>query len=210
MRNSNACSACFARRAASTSRTTSFQPSSDGSSADGAAKDRRRRELPGLRSTTTTTSSNLYSDILIHVTRFFRDPESFAALKTTVFPRIVRGARQRSGRSGFGYQAARPARKPTPSQSRCSKHLGRRRAVRRSDFRHRCQRGGDRARARWGISRKHQPPTCRLSAYGVSSSRVDGQYRSARSCATACIFARQDLTRDPPFSKLDLIVAATS
>src|SRR5262249_48097332 len=33
---------------------------------------------------------NLYQDFLIHVTRFFRDEEVFEALKTIVFPNLVR------------------------------------------------------------------------------------------------------------------------
>lgn len=35
---------------------------------------------------------------------------------------------------------------------------------------------------------------------------MDGSYRINKHVRDACIFARQDLTRDPPFSKLDLIV----
>jgi hypothetical protein len=36
--------------------------------------------------------------------------------------------------------------------------------------------------------------------------RVDGNYRVNRQVRDACVFARQDLTRDPPFSRLDVIV----
>ena len=36
--------------------------------------------------------------------------------------------------------------------------------------------------------------------------RLDGQYRINKPIRDVCVFARQDLTRDPPFSKLDLIV----
>src|SRR5262249_34570741 len=35
---------------------------------------------------------------------------------------------------------------------------------------------------------------------------VDGKYRINKSLREHCVFSRQDLTRDPPFSKLDLIV----
>ncbi len=35
--------------------------------------------------------------------------------------------------------------------------------------------------------------------------KVDGSYQIARSVRDLCIFARQNLTKDPPFSKLDLI-----
>ena len=37
----------------------------------------------------------------------------------------------------------------------------------------------------------------------------DGGYRVTKMIRDLCIFARQDLTRDPPFSRLDLISAAT-
>ncbi len=36
--------------------------------------------------------------------------------------------------------------------------------------------------------------------------RVDGGYRVSKTIRDRCVFARQDLTRDPPFSKLDLIL----
>src|SRR5205807_9817797 len=36
--------------------------------------------------------------------------------------------------------------------------------------------------------------------------KVDGSYRISKAVRDIVIFARQDLTRDPPFSKLDLIV----
>ena len=35
--------------------------------------------------------------------------------------------------------------------------------------------------------------------------RGDGGYRVTKSLRDMCVFARQDLTRDPPFSRLDLI-----
>src|SRR5439155_11272670 len=36
--------------------------------------------------------------------------------------------------------------------------------------------------------------------------RSNGNYRINKNIRDLCVFARQDLTRDPPFSKLDLIV----
>ena len=35
--------------------------------------------------------------------------------------------------------------------------------------------------------------------------KVDGAYRVTKVLRDMCVFARQDLTRDPPFSRLDLI-----
>src|SRR5262249_12602579 len=37
-------------------------------------------------------------------------------------------------------------------------------------------------------------------------SKVDAGFRITKTVRDMCVFARQDLTRDPPFSKLDLIV----
>src|SRR5262249_17933424 len=36
--------------------------------------------------------------------------------------------------------------------------------------------------------------------------KIDGGYRISKLIRDRCVFARQDLTRDPPFSKLDLIL----
>ena len=36
--------------------------------------------------------------------------------------------------------------------------------------------------------------------------KTDGGYRIGKTLRDWCIFARHDLTRDPPFSRLDLIV----
>src|SRR6185369_15453357 len=40
---------------------------------------------------TPAEAQNLYQDLLIQVTRFFREPESYKALADTVFPRITQG-----------------------------------------------------------------------------------------------------------------------
>src|SRR5690606_25454328 len=36
--------------------------------------------------------------------------------------------------------------------------------------------------------------------------KVDGGYRASAEVRERCVFARQDITRDPPFSKLDLVM----
>jgi len=36
--------------------------------------------------------------------------------------------------------------------------------------------------------------------------KTDGSYRISNTVRDLCVFARQDLTRDPPFSKLDLVM----
>ena len=111
----------------------------------------------------------------------------------------------RRRRSGSGCPGARLARKPTPWPSPFwnISAIACRRPVFRSSapmsVNRRCRR---RARA-------CTPRTCctevsaeRLERFFV---KEDGHYRIAKEIRDLCLFARQDVTRDPPFSRLDLI-----
>ena len=59
----------------------------------------------------------LAADLTINVTGFFRDPEAWQVLADKVIAPLVRERPRRIRRSGSGYPAARPARRPT--RSRC-------------------------------------------------------------------------------------------
>ena len=61
------------------------------------------------------------------------------------------------------------------------------------------------ARARAGTfpeSIEHEVSPERLRRFFV---KTDGRYQVSKAIRDACVFAQQDVTRDPPFSKLDLI-----
>ena len=150
-------------------------------------------------------SDALYEDLLIHVTGFFREPEAFDALKETVFPKIM------EARDGDG-----PIRAWVPGCSSGEEVYSL--AMTLSEF------FGDGAdtmpfqifgtdvsqrmvdRARGGLyteaSAKEIGPA-RLRRFFTAG---DGKYRISKTLREHCVFSRQDLTRDPPFSKLDLIV----
>jgi two-component system CheB/CheR fusion protein len=147
----------------------------------------------------------LYRDILIHVTHFFREPESFVALKEVVFPRIVadRGPDQplrvwvpgcSTGEEAYSLAIALLEFLGTSATTLPIQIFA-------TDI-------SDAAieRARSGAY-----PTAIES--NVSPERLrrffsaqDGGYRVIQPVRDMCVFARQDLTRDPPFSRLDLIV----
>ena len=146
----------------------------------------------------------LHQELLIHVTRFFRDVDAFEALKSQVFPAIVA---QRAADS--------PIRIWIPGCSTgeevyslaisLNEFLGERAAttpikIFATDI-------GDvpLARARAGI----YPVTIavdvspeRLDRYFV---RVENGYQIIRPIRDLCVFARHDMTSEPPFSHLDLI-----
>lgn len=147
----------------------------------------------------------LYHDLLIHVTRFFRDPETFQALADEVFPKIVE-----SRASG------QPIRVWVPGCSTGEEAYSV--AIALLEF---LGDGSNRVPAQIfatdvsGAAVEH----ARAGVYpdsiatDVSAERLrrffsktDGNYRVAKAVRDMCVFARQDLTRDPPFSKLDLIL----
>src|SRR6185503_5020914 len=144
-------------------------------------------------------------DLLIHVTRFFREPESFDAITKHVLPKIMQTLRDEhsirvwvpgcsTGEEAYSIamvvlEYLHGARAAAPVQ------------VFATDI-------SDTAidHARGGF----YPPSIvsdvspeRLRRFFT---KVDGGYRIIKAVRDACIFARQDLTRDPPFSKLDLIL----
>src|SRR5262245_1371835 len=147
----------------------------------------------------------LSQDILIHVTRFFRDPDSFQALTTEVFHDIT-----------VNRASDTPIRIWVPGCSTGEEaysvaialleHLGEEAAsvpiqIFATDV---SEAAIDSARV--GV----YPQTI---AADVSPERLrrffsksDGNYRITKVVRDLCVFARQDLTRDPPFSKLDLVV----
>jgi two-component system CheB/CheR fusion protein len=146
----------------------------------------------------------LYQDLLINVTSFFREPEVFEALKKRVFPRLLKNPPPQT-----------PIRVWVPGCSTGEEaysivialleFLGNKSAsvpvqVFATDI---SESAIDKARI--GI----YPAGI---AADVSAARrrrffvkhADG-FQISKAVRDVCVFARQDLTKDPPFSKLDLI-----
>src|SRR2546421_2016142 len=152
---------------------------------------------------------SLYADILIHVTRFFREPESFDTLAEIVFPAMMAARHEGPHREG-------PIRIWTPGCATgeesysvaiaLMEFLGERRgAVAVQIF---LAGISDTAIefARTGLypaSIAEDVTPERLQRFFT---RMNGSYKINKQVRDLCVFARQDLTRDPPFSKLDLIV----
>ena len=147
----------------------------------------------------------LYHDLLINVTSFFRDPKLFEELKLTVFPQIVQGRSPvdpiriwvpgcSTGQEAYSLAMAlqefldtQPVRIPMQIF-----------ATDLSD-----QTALDKARA--GVypeSIEAEVSAARLRRF---FKREDHVYRIDRSIRDACVFARQNVTTDPPFSRLDVV-----
>jgi two-component system CheB/CheR fusion protein len=146
----------------------------------------------------------LYQDSLIHVTSFFRDPESFNALKSLVFPIIIKDktlgtpiriwvAGCSTGEEAYSiaiclleFLADQFPRLPIQIYATDISETV-------IEF------------ARNGFYTPSQVANVspeRLYRFFV---QVDGGYQVSKAVREVCVFARQNLIGDPPFSRLDLI-----
>ena len=145
----------------------------------------------------------LYQDILIHVTRFFREPGSFEALTQRVLPMILD---DRVGDQPIrlwvcgcstgeeAYSLAITALEFLEKRATNAQVQLFATDVSESAIEH----------AREGVyagSITADVSRARLDRYFV---KVDAGFRVGKRIRDICVFARQDVTRDPPFSRLDL------
>ncbi len=147
----------------------------------------------------------LYRDMLINVTSFFRDPQVFEALRTTVFPQLIKGKSAQnsiriwvpgcsSGQEAYSLAMAMleflDQKASPPALQIFGTDINDVAAI---------------EKARPGI----YPPgiEAEISPERLRRffTKVDGGYRIGQSIRDLCVFARQDVTTDPPFSRLDLI-----
>jgi two-component system, chemotaxis family, CheB/CheR fusion protein len=147
----------------------------------------------------------LFDDLLIHVTEFFRDPETFEALSKTVFPTIVKDRKPNdpiriwipgcaSGEEVYSIAVCLTEYLEGNNLSFPVQLFG-------TDI---SDRAIEMARAgRYGeaIAAEVSPARLRRFFFKLES----GGFQIARSVRDWCIFSRHDLTKDVPLSRMDLI-----
>ncbi len=147
----------------------------------------------------------LYQDILINVTSFFREPQIFEVLKESVFPEILNSKSQNkpirvwvpgcsTGQEAYSLAIAlvefldtQPVRPPIQ--------------IFATDL----SETGSLARAReavYPVNIAAEVAPERLRRFFTKEQEV---YRINKSIRDMCVFARQNVAADPPFSRLDLI-----
>ena len=147
----------------------------------------------------------LYHDIFIHVTSFFREPDTFEALRQIVFPKLARRGRRpddpirvwvpgcSTGEEAYSIAIAL-TEFLDPKPSKIPFQLF----------------GTDISEP--AISRARSGIYSASALAAVSAQRLakffvkEGEdYQISKTIRDRCVFARQDLGKDPPFSNLDLI-----
>jgi two-component system CheB/CheR fusion protein len=150
-------------------------------------------------------SEALYQDILINVTSFFRDPESFEALKTVVFPKLI--ALPISDEPlriwVVGCSSGEEAYSIAIAMLEYMDEVDIRRSIRifGTDINPQAI-----ARARRGwyskSSVEEQISESRRRRYFVEA---DGGYCVSKAIRSLCTFAPHNAIADPPFSRMDLV-----
>jgi two-component system CheB/CheR fusion protein len=146
----------------------------------------------------------LFEDMLIHVTSFFRDAETFESLRAHVFPEILKhkpdGAPVRiwvagcsTGEEAYSIAIAWIEFATDAGASQQLQIFG-------SDL------------SELAIEKARSGVYSESAMHGVSDERrkrhfstFEGSYRINKIVRDVCVFVRHDLLRDPPFSKLDLV-----
>ena len=146
----------------------------------------------------------LYQDFLIRVTEFFRDPAAFDALRHEVLPALWTG---RSPKEAFRVwvPGCATGEEAYSVAITIAEYFGERRPAPKiqifgTDV---SEAALERARAgAYNVNTLNEVSPERRERFFV---RENGEYRIAKDIRDLCLFARQDVTRDPPFSRLDLI-----
>jgi two-component system CheB/CheR fusion protein len=147
---------------------------------------------------------DLYRDLLIHVTSFFRDPEVFHALRNKILPQIL--ARKPPGDPIRIWVPGCSTGEEAYSIAICLferlKDQAATTAIQifASDI---SEQAIDRARA--GVYPKDALKKVSRERVRRFFTAVNGNYQIKAGIRELCIFARHDLARDPPFSRMDLI-----
>lgn len=146
----------------------------------------------------------LNDDILINVTSFFRDPETYEHLKTHILPLVLKN--KPSGHALRIWSAGCSTGEETYSLAMSVMEVMGAEAnptnvqIFATDLSEKCI-----EKARLGKYPDHIKEHVSNERLNKFFTKTDTGYRIAKQVRDLCIFAKHDLTRDPAYSKLDII-----
>jgi two-component system CheB/CheR fusion protein len=161
-------------------------------------------EYIGLLMESPTEASQLYKDLLINVTSFFREPTLYTALSKKIFPALLKGRRANdpiriwipacaTGEEPYSiaiclFEYLKDKTMNTPVQ------------IFATDL---SEPSIQKARtALYGKNALGSVSVQRLEKFFI---KVGGQYQIIKPIRDICIFATHNLLKDPPFSRMDII-----
>jgi len=146
----------------------------------------------------------LFNDLLISVTEFFRDPSAFEALKEVVFPKILKARTE-----GDPIRLWVPA--CSTGEEVYSLAISLIEYLEEAHLRYDLQLFGTDVsemainRARAGIYPKTSISPISADRLRRFFSQADSEYQIGKKVRDSCVFSRQDILRDPPLSRMDIV-----
>ena len=146
----------------------------------------------------------LYNDMLISVTNFFRDPQSFHVLCNTIFPYLV--ASKGADEALRIWIAGCATGEEAYSMAIClQEQLGDKAAALKIQIFATDISETAIAKARTGVYRPAELEGISTSRLQQFFTKTDGNYQITKLIRDMCVFANHNLLKDPPFSKIDLV-----
>ena len=147
----------------------------------------------------------LYNDILIGVTSFFRDPEAFESLRALVIPRLFEN-RTSDDPVRIWHPCCSTGEEVYSMAILVQEYLKKRQSSARVQIFATDLDDVAVAQARTGLYGAGIAPAVGEERLAAWFSHFDGHYLIAKPLREMIIFASHSLLKDPPFSRLDLIV----
>src|SRR2546426_4347265 len=146
----------------------------------------------------------LYDDILIHVTGFFREPKAFEVLKKRVLPALLKG-RDRDAPIRVWVPGCSTGEEAYSLAISLFEHLGEKAPktpvqVFATDLSEKAV-----AQAREGVYPAHIASRLSEERLRRFFTKTEHGYRIAESVRKWIVFSRHDVTKDPPYSRLDIV-----
>ncbi|ASU36610.1 CheR family methyltransferase [Mucilaginibacter xinganensis] len=146
----------------------------------------------------------LYNDMLISVTNFFRDPQSFEVLCESILPAIL--IHKTPNEAIRIWVAGCATGEEAYSIAIClQEYLGDKASARKIQIFATDVSEIAIARARTGIYRQNDLGGLSTLQIQQFFNKLDGSYQVNKTIRDMCVFAHHNLLKDPPFSRIDLV-----
>lgn len=146
----------------------------------------------------------LYHDLLINVTTFFRDAETVDYLKKTLLPKIVAN-RELTEPIRIWVPACSTGQEAYSLAMMVMEVLGENATTTQVQIFATDLSESAVNKARLGIYTKDEVADVSTQRLNRFFTKIDGSYRIVRAIREVCVFAVHNVLKDPPFSRLDLI-----
>ncbi|MGF7081034.1 CheR family methyltransferase [Mucilaginibacter sp. UYCu711] len=147
----------------------------------------------------------LYNDMLISVTSFFRDPDTFAVVCSEVLPELLRPKLEKQEPLRIWIAGCATGEEAYSMAICLHEQLGDKVAALKIQIFATDISETAITKARTGMYRTAEMEGLSQSRIQQFFTKMDGSYQVNKSIRDICVFAHHNLLKDPPFSKVDLL-----